>query len=80
MAAEQKSAGAGTPKIKRDEVTARVVADPKTPADTVLVTGFLGDSAEPGHIRIYWDASMSSYLDADPADIVHTEPDRKSVV
>src|SRR6266849_7175166 len=74
MAAEQKGAGAGTRKIKPDEVTTKVVADPKTPADVILVTGFLGDSSEPEHVRIYWDASMGSYIDLDTSDIVHTEP------
>ena len=74
MGAEQKGAGARPRKIKLDEVTARVVADPKAPGDAILVTGFLGESSEPEHIRIYWDASMGSYIDADTADIVHTEP------
>jgi hypothetical protein len=74
MAAEPKGAGAGTRKIKLDELAARVVADPKTPGDTILVSGFLGDSSEPDHIRIYWDASMSSYIDTNAADVVHTEP------
>ena len=72
MASEQKAAS--THKIKVDELTARVVPDPKNAGDVVLVTGFLGDSSKPGHTRIYWDASMSSYIDAEEADILHTEP------
>ena len=52
MAAEQKGAGAGAPKLKLDEVTARVVPDVKTPADALLVTGFLGESADAGQVRI----------------------------
>jgi hypothetical protein len=74
MAAEQRGAGANAPKIKHDEVTAKVVSDPKAPADSVLVTGFLGASSEPEHTRIYWDASMGSYVDVATADIIHTEP------
>ena len=74
MAAEPKSTGASSRKIKLDELAAKVVADPKTPGDTILVTGFLGDSSDSEHIRIYWDASMGSYIDTETADVVHTEP------
>jgi hypothetical protein len=74
MAADTKSTGASSRKIKVDELAAKIVADPKTPVDTILVTGFLGDSSEPENIRIYWDASMGSYIDTESADVVHTEP------
>jgi hypothetical protein len=74
MAAEPKGTGAGARKIKLDDVTAKVVADPKNAGDAVLATGFLGDSSDSNHIRIYWDASMASYIDVAAEDIIHTEP------
>jgi len=60
-------------KVKLDDFTARAVPDPKNP-DALLVTGFLGAASEPNKTRIYWDASLSSYVDVDSADILHSEP------
>jgi hypothetical protein len=62
-----------TSKIKLDEFTAKVISDPKNP-EASLVTGFVGASAEPGKTRIYWDPSLTSYIDVDSADILHSEP------
>jgi hypothetical protein len=64
----------GRSKVKLDEFTAKVVPDPKNPTDALLLTGFLGASSEAGQTRIYWDASLSSFVDMDTADILHTEP------
>jgi len=64
----------GGSKVKLDEFTAKVVPDPKNPTDALLLTGFLGASSEGGQTRIYWDASLSSFVDVDTADILHTEP------
>jgi hypothetical protein len=61
-------------KVRLDEFIAKVVPDPKKPGEALLVTGFLGASSEPEHTRIYWDASLSSYVDAETADILHAEP------
>ena len=63
----------GGSKVKLDEFTSRVVPDPKNPTDALLLVGFLGASSEAGQTRIYWDASLSSYVDVDHADILHTE-------
>jgi hypothetical protein len=57
-----------------DEFTAKAVTDPKNPGEVLLVTGFLGASSEPKHTRIYWDASLGTYVDVKTTDISHTEP------
>jgi len=57
-----------------DEFTAKAVRDPKNPGEVLLVTGFLGASSEPKHTRIYWDASLGTYVDVKTTDISHTEP------
>jgi hypothetical protein len=62
-----------TAKVKLDEFTAKAVPDPKNP-DASLVTGFVGASSEAGKTRIYWDPSLSTYIDVDTADIIHSEP------
>jgi hypothetical protein len=57
-----------------DEFIAKAVTDPKNPGEVLLVTGFLGASSEPEHTRIYWDASLGTYVDVKTTDISHTEP------
>jgi hypothetical protein len=61
-------------KVRLDEFTSKVVPDPKNPGEVLLITGFLGASSEAEHTRIYWDASLSTYVDAKTTDIVHSEP------
>lgn len=47
----------------------RVVSDPANPPQTRLLTGWLGDAAEPGFRRLYGDAELSSWVDL-PADAI----------
>jgi hypothetical protein len=61
------------PKIRLDEFVAKVVPDPNNAGELLLVNGFLGKSSEEDHTRIYWDASLNTYVDVKDADIVHTE-------
>ena len=74
MAEERNKSRAEQPKIRLDELTARAVPDPKNPEEALLVAGFVGASSEPEKTRIYWDASLSTYVDVDTADILHSEP------
>src|SRR5215213_911983 len=56
----------------------RVVSDPKSPPETRMLTGWLGDAAEEGYRRLYNDAELSAYIDI-PADaILYSEPIRDS--
>jgi hypothetical protein len=57
-----------------DDFIAKAVPDPKNSGGTQLVSGFIGASPEPEHTRIYWDASLSTYVDVKTADIFHSEP------
>ncbi len=61
-------------KVRLDQFTSRVVPDPKNPGEALLITGFLGPSSEPEHTRIYFDATLSRYVDAPTNEILHTEP------
>jgi hypothetical protein len=67
MAPEQRS------KVRLDEFVAKVVPDPNSPGELLLVSGFLGKSSEEDHTRVYWDPSLNSYVDVRDTDIVHTE-------
>jgi hypothetical protein len=61
-------------KVRLDAFTAKVVPDPKNPGESLLLTGFLGAATDSKQTRIYWDPSLSSYVDVDTADIIHAEP------
>jgi hypothetical protein len=61
-------------KVRMDDFIAKAVPDPKNSGGTQLVSGFIGASPEPEHTRIYWDASLGTYVDVKTADILHSEP------
>jgi hypothetical protein len=61
-------------KIRLDEFTGKVVPDPAKPGKVSCLQGFLGASPDPAQTRVYWDASLSSYVDIANTDILHTEP------
>jgi hypothetical protein len=57
-----------------DSFIARVIGDPAQPTEAILLNGFLGNSSEPGHTRLYIDASLSQYVDVPTDAILHSEP------
>src|ERR1700758_1322652 len=61
-------------KVRLDDFTGKVVPDPSKPGKDSFLQGFLGAAPDPGQTRVYWDASLSSYVDIANADILHTEP------
>ena len=61
-------------KLRLDEFTSKVVPDPKNPGKVLCLKGFLGAASEPDQTRIYWDTSLSSYVDVATVDILHAEP------
>jgi hypothetical protein len=64
----------GRQNLRLDEFTAKVVPDPKNPGKALCLTGFLGAASEPDQTRVYWDPSLTSYVDIANADILHSEP------
>ncbi|HEX3683455.1 MAG TPA: hypothetical protein VHU83_13040 [Bryobacteraceae bacterium] len=59
--------------VRLDDFVANAVPDPANVGQTLFLTGFLGASSQPEHTRIYADASLSSYVDVETSDIVHSE-------
>ncbi len=55
------------------DFVAKIVKDPKNPPATVMLTGFLGASSEPGHTRLYFDPHLSNYVEIPDDAILHTE-------
>jgi hypothetical protein len=60
-------------KVRLDNFVAKAVPDPRNVGETLFLTGFVGASSQPEHTRIYSDASLSSYVDVNTSDIVHSE-------
>jgi hypothetical protein len=58
------------------DFVARVVKDAKSPPETRMLTGWLGDAAEEGDRRLYTSAELSCYIDIPTDAILHTEPIR----
>jgi hypothetical protein len=58
------------------DFVARVVKDAKSPPETRMLTGWLGDAPEEGERRLYTNADLSCYIDIPTDAILHTEPIR----
>lgn len=59
---------------ERDDFVAAIVEDPNAPPDTVLLSGFVGDSPEPNHARLYLDPELRSYVDIPNDAILFSKP------
>jgi hypothetical protein len=74
MPAEDRNKPKDTPsKVRVDDFVAKAVPDPRNVGETLFLSGFVGASSQPEHTRIYSDASLSSYVDVNTSDIVHSE-------
>jgi hypothetical protein len=40
-----------------------IVSDPKHPPDLAIIAGFLGESSEDDHVRVYSDPQLSQYIE-----------------
>jgi hypothetical protein len=57
-----------------DEFVKKLVPDPKSPPDTLLLCGYLGASSEDNHTRLYFDMELASYVEIPNEAILHTTP------
>jgi hypothetical protein len=51
----------------------KLVADPRQPPNTLLLTGFLGASSDEGHTRLYFDPQLSDYVEIPDDAILHKQ-------
>lgn len=58
--------------LKKDEWIKKIVSDPKESPSVSLITGFIGDSSEEGHVRVYFNLELSQFLDIKEEDILHS--------
>ena len=61
-------------KYQLDEFVGAVHADPAESPAVVMLSGYLGKSAEEGHFRVYPDASLSSWYEIPESDLIHAAP------
>lgn len=70
-------AGKGSPagpKVRYDDIVARVHADPAKTQGTTLLSGYVGKGDAAGRVRIYPDISFGTYYDVAEDDVVHSVP------
>ncbi|HEX5724485.1 MAG TPA: hypothetical protein VFX98_03415 [Longimicrobiaceae bacterium] len=68
--------GGGGADVPRDAFVARLVQDPAQVPEQqpVVLAGYVGDSDQAGHTRVYCDAALSAYVDVPNEAILHHEP------
>jgi len=64
---------ATAPKVPHDAFVDKIVGDPKQPPDTLLLSGYVGNSSEEGHTRFYFDPQLSSYVEIPDDAILHRQ-------
>jgi hypothetical protein len=58
----------------KSDFVGKIVTDPTKPPNAVLLSGYLGDSSDDGHTRLYFDLELSSHVDIPNEAILHREP------
>lgn len=56
-----------------DNFIAKIVKDPRSVPETLMLTGYLGASSEPAHKRLYFDIELASYIEIPEDAILHHE-------
>lgn len=66
----------------QENFVSKIIADPKNPSKSLLLTGYLGPSSEEGCTRLYFDAQLSRYVEIPDSAILHSQkvPDDKSAL
>ena len=52
----------------------QIVSDPKNVPDVMMLIGYLGDSSEEGHERLYLSRDLTNYVEIPKAAILHQAP------
>ena len=60
-------------KVPRDSFVNAVKKDVKSSDPVIMVEGYVGDSSETGHFRLYSNESLNVFVDIPENDVVHVE-------
>ena len=63
--------------IRFDEFIKAVRPDPKSTTPLVMLTGYIGESSEEGHIRMYEGSNLARFFEIPESAILHAEPNTK---
>jgi len=55
-------------------LVARLLADPASPPDTIVLNGYLGASQTETFVRLYLELDFRAFIDIPRMDIVYAEP------
>lgn len=59
--------------VKRSEWVQKVKGEPSGTTQLVVVNGYIGDSPQPDHVRIYFDSRLSRFVDVPETAVRHQE-------
>ncbi|MEO1700343.1 MAG: hypothetical protein AAFU73_23855, partial [Planctomycetota bacterium] len=59
------------PSPKGSEIVKKVVGDASDPVASTLLRGYVGESSEPEHVRLYVDPSFGAYVEIPADDVLH---------
>jgi hypothetical protein len=57
-------------RFAEDEVVARLVSDPRTPANCIALYGLVGRSEDPASVRLYGSPQLDSYFEIRKDDVL----------
>jgi hypothetical protein len=58
--------------LKQDGLVAGLVPDPSNVPDLAILSGFLGNSSQTGHWRLYFTPDLSEWAEIPKASILHS--------
>ena len=70
MAGEKGKSG---PTLRMDEFVSKLVTDPKQLPNTLLLGGYVGASSLNDHVRLYFDAQLTGYVEVPVESILHAQ-------
>src|ERR1700736_1812143 len=77
MAAKEESEDSGVEEpnhsneLRQDELIEKLVPDPATPPDVILLAGLLGRSDRTGYVRLYLTPLLNEYVEISEKDVLH---------
>lgn len=63
----------GQQELRQDELVDRLMPDPSQPQSLTVLSGFLGQSPQEGHWRLYLTLTLDKYVEIPEEDIVHSQ-------
>jgi hypothetical protein len=59
--------------LEQHPLVGKLIPDPDQPAEARVLSGFVGTSTREGHVRLYLNLELSSYVEIAEDDVLHAE-------